>query len=292
MIPAQISAAEAAARGALQRYVTALREGLPADVMAVLLTGSLATGSYLPGRDIDQVTILRDDAPAGVEQAAAAALSASLAGDYVVHVAPIIYRRGQLERPWCTEWDLRAESRHLVTVPEELLRLHDHGQTIFGRLDIAALPLPTREEILAYQQRWQEWNRRYQSIHPEYTAVVEDPSVRVAVQILLSNATWHYYYATGHTCFNKHAVGERLRAEVPGYRHLKAVALATAIRRAGFEGTPEEHDALKQSVADLRAWGRAHAIGDVPRGEDADRSSADGLANQIAAHVSTEGVDT
>jgi len=246
--PAQIRAAEAAARGILQRYVSALRESLPADVVAVLLTGSLATGSYLPGRDIDQMTILRDDAPAGAEQAAAAALSASLDADYVVHVAPVVYRRGQLERPWCIEWDLRAESRHLVTVPEELLRLHDHGQVIFGRLDIATLPLPTREEILAYQQWWQERNRRYQSLHPEHAAVVDDPSVRVAVQILLSNAPWHYYYATGHTCFNKHTVGERLRAEVPGYRYLTAVVLATAIRRAGFEATPDEHDALKQSV--------------------------------------------
>jgi predicted nucleotidyltransferase len=81
----------------LQRYVSALRESLPADVVAVLLTGSLATGSYLPGRDIDQMTILRDDAPAGAEQAAAAALSASLDADYVVHVAPVVYRRGQLE---------------------------------------------------------------------------------------------------------------------------------------------------------------------------------------------------
>ena len=116
-----------------------------------MLIGSLATGGYVPGPgDIDQITILRQDAAPGTEDRVRECIdSAAAAYGREVHLAPIVYRRADLERPWPVTWDLRAETRHLVTIPEELLRIHDHGQVVYGgSSSMDTLPAPTPRESL------------------------------------------------------------------------------------------------------------------------------------------------
>ena len=59
-----------------------------------MLIGSLATGGYVPGPgDIDQVTILRQDAAPGTEDRLLACVdSAAASFGRAVHLAPIVYR--------------------------------------------------------------------------------------------------------------------------------------------------------------------------------------------------------
>lgn len=108
---------EATARAILNRYIQAVRVDFSGSVEAVLLIGSLATGGYVPGPgDIDQITILRQDAAGSAANRLNACIDAAAAAyGGAVHMAPIVHRRSDLERPWPVTWDLRAETRFHAT---------------------------------------------------------------------------------------------------------------------------------------------------------------------------------
>ena len=64
MDPTARDSSEQTARAILHHYVESVTADLSGSIEAIVLCGSLATGSYVPGpSDIDQVTILRGSAP-------------------------------------------------------------------------------------------------------------------------------------------------------------------------------------------------------------------------------------
>ncbi len=260
---------EVTARAILDRYIEAVRVDFACSVEAVVLIGSLATGGYVPGPgDIDQITILRRDAATRAPyllQACIEAVTAAYGG--AVHMAPIVHRRSDLERPWPVTWDLRAETRHLVTVPEELLRIHDHGQVLYGAPScVDDLPVPTREEILACHRRLRRWNRDVNRSHPRHDLAnrAEIPP-RLAVQVILSRAIWHHFYATGSACFAKSAIAGRLADEVPDYLFQAGVDLAARLRVSGsFEVSPQVQESLTKWCKRFLEWEANHEPDDVP----------------------------
>ena len=262
-----IDNSEHTARLILERYVWSVTADMGRLIDAVLLVGSLATRSYVPGPgDIDQITILDDRAPRHSEEQVLEHLDAATdAFDRNVWISRVVYRRHDLERPWRTDWDYAMETKHLVCVPEELLRVHDHGQLLYGgSFAIADLPRPTQQDMLDYHERWAAWSARLAcSLPPEHK---EGPfSPRIAVQIILTRAIWHYYYATGNLCFNKHEVGNRLREAVPQYRFLEAVDLATRARTSAFREVSDRTAAsLARWATAFRDWERSSPVGAVP----------------------------
>ena len=91
--------------------------------------------------------------------------------------------------------------------------------------------------------------------------------IRLAVQIVLSTATWHYYYATGHTCFNKHLIAERLCDEVLNYRFQQCVDCAAGIRTSGFVDDSDEAMASMGQCARLfLEWSETEPPSSVPIG--------------------------
>ena len=259
----------ATAWATLRGYLEGVRADFAGSVDAVVLTGSPATGGYVPGPgDIDQITILRQDAAPGTEDRLQAGIdSAAAAYGRAVHLAPIVYRRTDLERPWPVTWDLRAETRHLVTVPEELLRIHDHGQVLYGAPSyVDALPAPTREEIRACHRRLRRWDRDVKLLHPRLDRAlrVEIPT-RLAVQVILSRAIWHHFYATGSACFAKNAIAGRLANEVPGYPFQEGVELASRVRHSGsFTVSSPVETRLTKWCKRFLDWESNHQPDDVP----------------------------
>lgn len=258
------SKSQAVARSMLNQYIRHVVADLGESVSAILLVGSLATDSYIPGPgDIDQITILGDSAPENAEIRVLQHINKTIS-DFVraINMAAVVYRRHDLERPWTTEWDLQPETKHLVTIPEELLRIHDHALVVFShRFDLSALPIPDRDEMLDYARRWKLWNEACLQHHPR-----PDPMpIRLMVQSVLSNAIWHYYFATGRTCFNKHEIAGRLRAEVPSYEFQSGLDAATKVRLSAFANTSDDViETLTDCYGDMMAWSRAHPAGSVP----------------------------
>ena len=260
---------EVTARAILDRYIEGVRADFASSVEAVVLIGSLATGGYVPGPgDIDQITILRRDAAdSAVDRLHACIDAAAAAYGGAVHMAPIVHRRSDLERPWPVTWDLRAKTRHLVTIPEELLRIHDHGQVRYGDPScVDDLPVPTREEILACHRRLRRWNRDVNRLHPRQDLAnrAEIPP-RLAIQVILSRAIWHYFYATGSACFVKNAIAGRLAGEVPGYLFQAGVDLASRVRVSGsFEVSPQVAESLAMWCKRFLEWETNHEPDEVP----------------------------
>lgn len=260
---------EQTARAILQRYVESVSADLGDSVEAIILVGSLATASYVPGPgDIDQITILRPSASDEVVDKVHQYIQHAMeAFGRAVNLSTVVYRRGDLDRPWRMEWDFRPETKHFATVPDELLRIHDHGQVIYPEgFDLSQLPKPTMEEMIAYAERWRELDREAQTQHPELKVRLEgNLSPRMAAQILLSNAIWHYCFGTGRTCFSKHEIADRLHDEVPAYRFLEGIELATKVRMSGFEDvSAETADELSLWARDLLDWKQRHPPAAVP----------------------------
>lgn len=260
---------EAIARAILNRYTDAVRADFSGSVEAVVLIGSLATSGYVPGPgDIDQITILRREAADSAANRLQACIDAATAGyGGAVHMAPIVHRRSDLERPWPLTWDLRAVTRHLVTVPEELLRIHDHGQVLYGDPSyMDDLPVPTRAEILACHRRLWRWSRDVNRLHPQQDLASRSKvPPRLAVQVILSRAIWHHFYATGSACFVKNAIAGRLANEVPGYLFQAGVDLAARVRVSGsFEVSPQVERSLTRWCKQFLEWGANHQPDDVP----------------------------
>ena len=260
---------EATARAILNRYIEAVRTDFSGSVETVVLIGSLATGGYVPGPgDIDQVTILRQDAADSAADRLQACIDAATAAyGGAVHMAPIVHRRSDLERPWRVTWDLRPETRHLVTVPEELLRIHDHGQILYGDpACVDALPAPTHEEILACHRRLRRWSREVNRLHPRQDLANRgEIPPRLAVQVILSRAIWHHFYAAGSACFAKSTIAARLADEVPDYRFQEGVDLASRVRVSGSsEVSPQVAESLAMWCKRFLEWTANHEPDEVP----------------------------
>jgi len=259
---------EKMARLILQKYIEFVTSDREDSIEAIILVGSLVTKSYVPGpSDIDQITILKDLAPIEALKRVLQHINQAMEFfDRSVNLSTVIYHHSDLKRPWKTDYEFTRETKHLLTIPEELLRIHDHGEVIYGEKDIIFhLPKPTMKEITAYHNLMRKWNKKIIEAHPEIEKVVKNPTVRIAVQSILSKATWHYYYATGHTCFNKHEIAHRLKKELPGYIFQNEVELATKIRTAEFKGiSKKDTDLLISGYHHLFRWCKGHPVNALP----------------------------
>ena len=92
---------------------------------------------------------------------------------------------------------------------------------------------------------------------------------RLAVQVILSRAIWHHFYATGSACFVKHAIAGRLASEVPGYPLQEGVELASRVRLSGsfavsFAVSSQVETRLTKWCKRFLDWESNHQPNDVP----------------------------
>jgi hypothetical protein len=225
---------ESNARTLLSRYVDAVTTQVPEHIQAILLVGSLATGSYVagPGADVDQVTVLTDDSSTDTVALVLQTLTAverELGSG--IPLARSVYLRHELERPFRTDFERVLQNKKQMDVPVELLRMHEHGQVVWGDRDvISRLPIPTREEVIFFDELTREWSRTARAADPALARPLRDLPLRISAQVLLVNAFRHYYYATGRSCSDKLAIAQRMRQEVPGYLFQAALESATELK--------------------------------------------------------------
>ena len=263
---------ESSARILLSHYVAALTTRIPSEVQAIVLVGSLAAGSYVagPGADVDQITVLSDDCPTGTFPLVLDTLAAvERELDSTIPLARSVYLRRDLERPFRMDFDLVLENKRLMEVPVELLRMHEHGQLIWGdRHMIARLPIPTREEVIAFDQLGREWSRTLRATDSKWARPLRDMPVRISAQVLLANAFRHYYYATGRSCSSKLEIARRMRQDVPGYLFQAALEEATDLKyRLGdpeYVLAPHRVEYLTAQAELVREWWEQRPVHEIP----------------------------
>lgn len=121
-----------------------------ADVIAVLVIGSLASGTYRPGRsDIDTVVVLRSDAGTLVDEGLRA-LREHYRSIYSIPkgFGAVIVRQQDLLPPY----------KDADVIPE-ILRIKEQGKVVWGDINLPTIPCPSDEAIADYVDRFTAWLR-------------------------------------------------------------------------------------------------------------------------------------
>ena len=121
---------------------------------------------------------------------------------------------------------------------------------------------PTQEDMRAMQARSHDFDKALLAANPDFakrrTETLQNPSVRIMAQIVLTNAMLDYYFATGQSCSNKSAVAGRMLRDVPTYRFHDLLALAARCRESPGDFTRANEESLREQ---FKLWQGRHEGG-------------------------------
>lgn len=232
----------------------------------VVLTGSLVTGSYMgdAGSDIDLVHILRDNAPESARQTVLDCISRT--EQETGHDLPLsrcVYRLHDLYPPYSTDFELCPANKDYIELPIELLRITDAAQVVWGTLDLASLPVPSRNDVIAFQELSARWVQ-----HMLASGVPLPPQdnlpLRLMVQSVLVHALLDVFFATGRSCSNKATVAIRLRNDMPAYPFLPLVEACTRWRYSPEAFTRQDETLIRSQWPQWQSTRQALAPGEFP----------------------------
>lgn len=233
---------EKAAKLMLNAYADRCVSAMSNELDAIILTGSLATNSYIgigeDGRDVDQITILKDSAEDNMRERTEQIRKEVMERYFRrINISDVVYKQSDLHRPWYKHGIRpKRSTKHYFTIPEELLRIKDHGIVIYGAASyIDSLTCPSMAEMRDYHSRWREWGRRMQEdMRERGMKIITDEwpwPLRISVAMALTRAIWYYYYSTGKTQFSKNDIAATIESEIPDCKYLDVLRLATEIRK-------------------------------------------------------------
>lgn len=181
-------------------FAQAVAVAAPKDVLAVAVIGSLAAGSYRPGRsDIDTFILIHDhSSPEAVATIRGVRDEFQQTYDIPKGLGAVIVRQQALWPPYDPGQEL---------VPE-ILRLKQQGVLIWGQLDVDAIPEPDPADIEAYITVFYRW------LHTHYAACrpAEARTVDATVNTILYELRALLWQAEGRYVLDKGAVVARAQA--------------------------------------------------------------------------------
>jgi predicted nucleotidyltransferase len=253
----------------LQQYVETVISTESKHIIAICLVGSLSNGSFVPspGSDIDQITIVKENTPKRVYRLLHKYLNdIEESNDKVFRFARTIFSIRQLNRPFKMNFELNKENMHLLEVTTELQRLHESGVILYGDENIITkLPIPTREEIIEFHKLSRRFSEKMQEKYPNEIKPLSELPVRISVQVLLTSAFKHYYYATGKSCSNKFKIASLIKEEIDEYLFQEGLDLATKLKKDPKQKlTPEETVVVRSSAEQLKEWSKNNPVDAVP----------------------------
>ena len=208
-------------------FIAECTEPYAEHIVCILLTGSLARGSYQPGlSDIDVITVLCDDTPEYVA-GDISALYNRISNKYSIQFGPIILRHRDFYRSWDNELDIQPE----------LLRLKASGHTLYGKDIIPDLPTPTKQEMWEYDLYFKNWIREYE---PHWFTNWRDWSLKVCLKVILGGATSYLYYKADIVEYSKHAILETFSCYFPDFPHIQSLKKASYLWQHYFEFADDE----------------------------------------------------
>lgn len=259
---------EKRAREILDYYLNAVTKKFKGEIKAIILVGSLSNGSYVEGqgRDIDQITIVNDDVTNEIIKSIFKLIEDIT--NYFNNDIPIsktIYRICEMKRPFKTEFNLSKENKHLLEITTELQRVHESGIKIYGENIIGQLPRPTREEIIFFDELARRWCSKEKSRICKDPRIINDLSMRIIVQSVLTNAFRHYYYATGNSCSNKNIIAAKIKNEVNQYKFQNLLDMTEKLRLDPSTKLSEiKENEIREEYKEFRKWVEDNSVDAVP----------------------------
>lgn len=181
------------------------------DITAILLTGSLANGSYQPGlSDVDVITILKDETPENTRSGISEIYN-QVHEKHGIQFEPVILRHRDFWPPWNDD----------LCIQPEIHRLKASGKVLYGEENIIEqLPIPTKKEMWEFDISFREWLLKSdeQTWH--------EWSLKGALKVILGEASTYFYYKTGIVEHSKHHIAEYMAHQFPHFSYLSAVKFA------------------------------------------------------------------
>lgn len=251
----------------LSRHLRNVGEDCATALQAVVLTGSLVTGSYTgdAGSDVDLVHILRSDAPENARSCVLACIARTeRETGRDLPISRCVYRLRDLYPPYPADFELCPANKDYVELPVELLRMKDAARVVWGELQLDGIPVPTREDLMAYQELSAKWAQQMAAdgvpLPPQ-----ENLPLRLMVQSVLVHAMLDVFFATGRSCSSKAEAAERLRAGAPDYAFLPLVEACTRWRYAPETFMEADAQMIRAQWPVWQETRRQLPVGGVPR---------------------------
>ena len=219
---------------------------------SVILVGSLSEGTYTgnAGSDIDLIHIIDDeyDYSLGKRQIFELIIRTERETGNDIPIAKCVYQTRHLIRPYSYDFELSAENKDLMQRPVEIFRILDSGVTVYGEDLTGAIERPERDDVKMSALL----NSRYLETMKEtdwykgYLEMINDPTVRILTQSVITAAMSDYYFYTGKSCSSKFHILKLAERELPDLSYLNLLRLCHKNRFAPDEITDEDIEAMKR----------------------------------------------
>lgn len=224
-------------------------------IKAIILVGSLSDDTYTgnAGSDIDFVHIVSDERDYRSEKKAVFNLIERIENqtDHDIPISRVVFQEQHLKHPYPYDFELSLENKDLVERPIEIFRMIDSGITLMGDADIlTSIERPTREDVLETKRLEKKQMELLREENPdfyrEYNDTLQNPSIRMMTQIVLTTALSEYFFYTNRSCSSKYAILQRIEKDYPELSYLNLLRLCHKNRFFPEQITETDIAAMKE----------------------------------------------
>lgn len=228
-------------------------------VRTVILVGSLSDDTYTGalGSDIDLINIVSDDVTYEEEQKLIFDLIDEIEAktDKDIKIAKVVYQEKHLNRPFQCDFEINHRNNCLINLPIELSRILDGGIVIFGDNYINKIRKPTRDDffLMEYLNKVQmeKIKKEDPAFYRDYCENIENPSIRILVQIVITTAMTEYYYYTNKFCSSKYRILELMEKDFPKLSYINLLKLCHKYRFNSNNITKDDIEVMRVEYKDV-----------------------------------------
>lgn len=220
-------------------------------IKSIILVGSLSDDTYTGniGSDIDLIHIVSNEQEYLYEKKQILELINQIecATEKDIPIARVVFQQKHLVHPYEYDFELSADNRDLMQRPIEIFRILDSGITIYGEDLTKTIERPTRSDVVMSKRldaqlletlKDTEW-------YKGYVQMIENPTIRIMTQTVLTTALLDYYFYTGNSCSSKYHILKRIEQEVPQLSYFNLLRLCHKNRFTPDEITEQDIETMK-----------------------------------------------
>lgn len=220
-------------------------------IRSVILVGSLSDGTYTgnAGSDIDLIHIINNeyDYYKGKKQIFELTGQTERETGNDIPIARCVYGEQHLKKPYLWDFKLSAENKDLMQLPVEVLRILDSGVTVYGEDMTVGIEAPEREDVkmsAVMNARFME-TLKGSEWYEGYIKMINDPTVRILTQSVITAAMSDYYFYTGKSCSGKYRILECMEKDMPELCYMKLLRLCHKYRFSPDDITEDDVETMK-----------------------------------------------
>lgn len=220
-------------------------------IKSIILVGSLSDDTYTgnAGSDIDLVHIVSDEEDYLFEKKQIFELISKIeiATEKDIPISRVVFQQKHLVRPYEYDFELSADNKDLMERPIEIFRILDSGITVYGEDITQTIERPSRSDVEMSERLNAQYLETLKNTewYKEYVKMIENPTIRIMTQSVLTTALSEYYFYTGNSCSSKYRILECVERELPQLPYLNLLRLCHKNRFATNEITEQDIETMK-----------------------------------------------